>query len=123
MTDREKVIEGLEMSFRYSNVDESNTLVPQQLVLDALALLKAQEPRVMTSEEAASSKFGYLENDMYTYMPVFIYPGWGGLKHNVHMRAYVGCEALDMPITEYGKTWRCWTSRPTDEQREKVKWE
>ena len=24
---------------------------------------------------------------------------------------------------EYGKTWRCWTSRPTDEQREAVKWE
>lgn len=45
MPDREKVIEGLEMSFRYSNVDESNTLVPQQLVLDAIALLKAQEQR------------------------------------------------------------------------------
>ena len=84
--------------------------------------LQAQEPRVMTSEEAASSKFGYLENDMYTYMPVFIYPGWGGLKHNVHMRAYVGCEALDMPITEYGKTWRCWTSRPTEEQMEAIPW-
>lgn len=24
---------------------------------------------------------------------------------------------------EYGKTWRCWTSRPTDEQREKTPWE
>lgn len=45
MPDREKVIEGLEMSYRYSNVDESNTLVPQQLVLDTLALLKAQEQR------------------------------------------------------------------------------
>lgn len=43
MPDREKVIEGLEMSFRYSNVDESNTLVPQQLVLDTIALLKAHE--------------------------------------------------------------------------------
>jgi hypothetical protein len=44
VTDIEKVIEGFEMSYRYSNVDENNTLVPQQLVLDALALLKAQEP-------------------------------------------------------------------------------
>lgn len=41
---RENVVEGLEMSYRYSNVDDGNTLVPQQLVLDALALLKAQEP-------------------------------------------------------------------------------
>lgn len=39
-----KVIRGLEMSYTYSNVDEDNTLVPQQLVLDAIALLKAQEP-------------------------------------------------------------------------------
>ena len=44
MTDLEKVIEGLEMSYRYSNVDEDNTLAPQQLVLDALSLLKAQKP-------------------------------------------------------------------------------
>ena len=44
MPDVKEVINGLEMSYKYSNVDESNTLVPQQLVLDALALLKAQEP-------------------------------------------------------------------------------
>ncbi len=44
MVDREKVIKGLEMSYTYSNCDGDNTLVPQQLVLDALALLKAQEP-------------------------------------------------------------------------------
>lgn len=44
MDDREKVVEALEMSYKYSNVDENNALVPQQLVRDALALLKAQEP-------------------------------------------------------------------------------
>lgn len=44
MTDREKVIEALEMSYKYSNVDENNTLVPQCVVLYAIALLKAQEP-------------------------------------------------------------------------------
>lgn len=40
MTDMEKIVEGFEMSYRYSNVDEDNTLVSQQLVLDALSLLK-----------------------------------------------------------------------------------
>ena len=35
--------------------------------------------------------------------------------------------ASDAPIRRlyadnYGKTWRCWTARPTDEQREEVKW-
>ena len=52
MTDRAKIIEGLEMSYKYSNVDEYNTLVPQQLVLDAIALLKEQEavePKIVPS--------------------------------------------------------------------------
>lgn len=39
-----EVINGLEMSYKYSNVDEDNTLVPQEIVLHAIALLKAQEP-------------------------------------------------------------------------------
>ena len=38
-----EVIKGLEMSYKYSNVDEDNTLVPQEIVLHAIELLKAQE--------------------------------------------------------------------------------
>lgn len=38
-----KVIKGLEMSYKYSCCDEDNTIVPQRLVLGAVALLKAQE--------------------------------------------------------------------------------
>lgn len=44
MPDVKEVINGLEMSYKYSNVDENNTLVPKWIVLHALALLKAQEP-------------------------------------------------------------------------------
>lgn len=44
MAKRNEVIRGLEMSYIYSNVDEDNTLVPQQIVLDAIALLLAQGP-------------------------------------------------------------------------------
>lgn len=35
-----EVVNGLEMSYKYSNVDENNTLVPQWIVLHAIALLK-----------------------------------------------------------------------------------
>lgn len=49
MDKREQIIEALEISYRYSNVDENNTLVPQEIVLDIIALLKAQEPRVTCS--------------------------------------------------------------------------
>lgn len=44
MDKREQIIEALEMSYRYSNVDENNTLVPQEVVLDIIASMKAQEP-------------------------------------------------------------------------------
>lgn len=44
MPDVKEVINGLEMSYKYSNVDENNTLVPQWIVLNAVALLKAQAP-------------------------------------------------------------------------------
>lgn len=29
----------------------------------------------------------------------------------------------NMDFAWYGKTWRCWTVRPTDEQRKAVKWD
>ena len=44
MADVKEVIDGLEMSYKYSNVDENNTLVPQRIVLDAIDMLKKQEP-------------------------------------------------------------------------------
>ena len=43
MIDVKEVIDGLEMSYKYSNVDEDNTLVPQRIVLNAIALLREQE--------------------------------------------------------------------------------
>ena len=44
-----------------------------------------------------------------------------------------GCMIFDSPFgdnpsqdrleySEYGKSWRCWNKRPTDEQRQEVKW-
>ncbi|MBR2663198.1 MAG: hypothetical protein IKE25_05740 [Clostridia bacterium] len=51
MPDREKIIEGLEMSYKYSNVDEHNTLVSQQLVLDAIEALKEQEWHMLTEDD------------------------------------------------------------------------
>ena len=32
-------------------------------------------------------------------------------------------EKMNMPKSQYGKTWRCWTSKPTREESEKIKWE
>ena len=133
MTEREKVIEGFEMSYRYSNVDEDKTLVPQQLVLDVLALLKAQEPRVMTWKEvigaAIECKPVYIEvkdsddkepgDDRWAMVTQYKDSITNGMIRA--MSSYITSEILFKDW--YGKTWRCWTSRPSDEQREAVKWE
>ena len=85
-------------------------------------LLKAQEPRVMTLEEVKM-----LDCDYY-YLEAMRGPG-------KELREIVGAYGLTcvtwpsitwarqtMGDRGYGKTWRCWTSRPTDEQREAEPW-
>lgn len=57
MTDAKEVVNGLEMSYNYSNVDEDNTLVPQSIVLNAIALLKKQEPAQVIKREAMNMLF------------------------------------------------------------------
>ena len=108
MPDVKEVINGLEMSYKYSNVDENNTLVPQWIVLHAIALLQAQEPKVMTLEEyKALAEKPKEERDP-------VWEEWPGLESTwaIPNQAYGG----------YGTSWRCWTSRPTDEQRKKEPW-
>lgn len=140
MTDREKVIKGLEMCA----ADESckNDECPYyaleagycetQMARDALTLIKElmriQEPRVMTLEELedwdGAVFFEACETDMYyalienvdltagmdgEYVLVNVVPG----EH--YRRIWAG--------EHYGEIWRCWTARPTEEQREAVKWD
>ena len=91
---------------------------------------KAQEPRVMTLEEVQKTPY-----TKPTYLEL--------LKSDVHMalispiqkmrvKGYVemytddedvGLLNYEMYLKEsYGKTWRCWTSRPTNSQREATPW-
>lgn len=110
MTDREKVIEALEMSYKYSNVDENNTLVPQCVVLHALALLKTQEPRLVTEADFENA-------DPYGYLPV-----WVEDKDN----GEIICDCITKhAIMEPDEDchYRYWTSRPTEEQIKAEEWE
>jgi hypothetical protein len=107
MPDVKEVINGLEMSYKYSNVDENNTLVPQWIVLHAIALLKAQEPRVMTLEEARNVEVVWVE-DRSTRE---IYPCI--VKNNMN----------DSKLYKYGVQWRCWTSRPDEKRRAETPWQ
>ncbi len=125
MPDAKKIINGLEMSYKYSNVDEENTLVPQEIVLHAIALLKAQEPRVMTYDEMMKAEICFLEVKGIEEIDPFI-------RYEVDDKSYWSSPYTnneDNPFEllaeqeEYLINARCWTSRPTDEQRKAVKWD
>lgn len=88
---------------------------------DALALLKAQKPRIMAEAEIRESDFCYLEVYGCSYITPVL------LRNESEKRIGVTCDSgsfywFDMDC-DLGKLVRCWTSRPTDEQREAIPWE
>lgn len=124
MDKREQIIEALEMSYRFSNVDENNTLVPQEIVLDIIALLKAQEPRVMTLGDLRDIGSEWeLNTPPYLWMDINSSYRWSRGFWVAWREIYDMIDGLHptYDADNYGKIWRCWTSRPTDEQRE-AKW-
>lgn len=119
MADLKKVIEGLE----YLNIVYAFRGDDAVCLGDALELLKSREPRVMTLEETKA--FGW----DYCYLEELRLPG-------KEYRAVCGDYALTCitwPCTtsmriqhgdgNYNKTWRCWTEKPTEEQRKAVEWD
>lgn len=95
----------------------------EDLMKDALTMLKAQEPQVMTLEEVKAFEWDYC------YLEQERQPG---NEYRMIAGDYVltcitwPCIAsmrIEYGDGSYGVKWRCWTSRPTDEQRETVKWE
>ena len=98
---------------------------------DALELLKEQEPRVLTLEE-----LDIIYNAEKTHVWPFNRPPYLWMTINPDVRLTSGywiCWRDIMYSLEnnnpfyvrenYGKAWKIWTARPTDEQREAVKWD
>lgn len=133
MIDSEKVIKGLECCLVQS--DEVPPLCEEcpycdekigsceyfrDILTDALALLKEQEPRVMTLEEAINgNQVGYVE---FRYHPD---RGWVKcdftLKDEVAMLLNTG-RTFYQEITDYNHLYRLWTNRPTYEQMRDTPW-
>jgi hypothetical protein len=134
MPDREKYI--VILSKAAKTVKELNEDTPINISLecieDILELLKEQEPRVMTLEEVLAMKFDdvvYVEVvPTHTVLSAIVLdvipklPEIGiGVVQFRQAPTWNGINNAD--LSYYSKTWRCWTSRPTDEQRKAVKWE
>ena len=133
MKSREDVIKGIECNLNfvqrsdckccgYKCDKEMFLSVPINLLADALALLKAQEPRVMMPEEVQSLPEGVvvwfeeLDNGGRSYIQPMMSNG----------KAFMIGTHLDINVSNGAINWtgrRFWTSRPIKEQMEAVKWE
>lgn len=90
---------------------------------DALALLKAQEPRVMTLEEVRDeADYMYLEEYSKTGSDLYgcaIQEDCDRYGIELFMNGY---DIARERWSDYGKTWRCWTSRPDEKRRAETPW-
>jgi hypothetical protein len=128
MIDVETVISGLEccVTGDLGNCKECPYGIKacNELLKDAISLLKAQQPRVMTLEEVkrASGHDLFLEisgyPDKMTYMTAITLESVGTKGISVYGNRF---NFDRYNFGNYG--WRCWTARPTDAQREAEPWE
>lgn len=132
MADLEMVIEGLNdlrshfqamAGISSSRQGRANHTESARTIEDAIALLKAQEPRVMTLEEVKALPS---ETDVWLdeFCSIIVATT---ISCTMYGNAYFyGIEhadyGVDYKLIDYGKEWRCWTSRPTEEQWEATPW-
>lgn len=136
MDDREKAVNALERVqsyidnqqrtyasvFKGVNVQAFDDMLSG--IQTALALLKAQEPRVMTLEELPEWDGAFLvesrrKGDM-------VWASWYA-EYELYGETVTRMVDIDGAVNDrakrmYGSEWRAWTSRPTDEQREATPW-
>ena len=132
MADREKVIYSIERCICHvpdacRDCGYDNEPCPkcfEHLLRDAHDLLKAQEPRVMTYDEMMKAEICFLEVKGIEEIDPFI-------RYEVDDKSYWSSPYTnnkDNPFEllaeqeEYSINARCWTSWPTDEQREATPW-
>ena len=128
MTDRKDPIALLETAYdnmlesRNSGGDQKERLIidAEEKVLKAIDLLRTQEPRVMTLEEALHAPFAWTET-RDGYMSIRRIRGIRNEPTNMTVEGFSITMAI-IPKAKYGRFVRCWTSRPTDAQREATPW-
>ena len=102
----------------------------QDLVDDALALLREQEPRVLEYSDIEKHPLVWLEdNDKEDVIPALFlqYNGWNAAFSRQAPDEYVSSLVHSATVyaveKAYGVMWRAWTSRSTPEQMRDTKWE
>jgi hypothetical protein len=95
--------------------------LPISLIDDVRKLITAQQERIKELEAARAARVMSKEEWENAPEPLDGECMCYEIKDNgleaMLVKAFKGCKEL------YGKNFRCWTSRPTDEQREVTPWE
>lgn len=124
MSNKDFLIQSLEMCYKYSNVEDSQTLVPQKLVLDIIDFLKNQKPKILTYAELENIDFVWIEyhDEIETYPSLVIDIYEDDTAGFVDHCSYDTVGEFYLSKKNYNKLWRCWSEKPTDDQRETAPW-
>lgn len=145
---REKVIDGLEHCIKndcsedcpYTDAEwiklglaacrdfsEDTVEVPERMLYDALVILKAQEPHVLTLEEACGWDYCFYEYRATGYVEPASVVLSGMLLNGTLPLVEVyrlGREGAALVAANgYGHEWRCWDRMPEDGQKEATPWQ
>ena len=128
MTNRE-AIERIERHMIIHHAEEERAVYITEALKMAIEALKEQEPHVLTLDELRKVEPGtVLWQDIRNnpeikdeWMPMFP-------VEFIRFSDFAGDETIEFSLgmdycAEYGKSFLLWTAKPSDEQREKVKWE
>ena len=115
---RAKVIKGLEAILK-----ETADMFYRSTIQDALALLKAQEPRVMAYEELSTIDGAFIIESSAVHPLEWVFFFDTDAKSDaVWVQGFDGERSI-VYREDYGIYVRCWTSRPANAQREAESWE
>lgn len=132
MPDREKVIQSLRRCIydpdpgqtkkEYISCDECayQRGCTHDLMRDALALLREQEPRVLTLEELKSIKTWNRNTPPYLWVEDITgrdnrWKYWRAIRESLNLPGTMG-------VQNYGTVWRVWNLQPTPEQTRDMPW-
>ena len=150
MTDREQVVYDIERCICHvpdacRDCSKFNTVggnCTEDLLSDALALIREQEPRMLTVKEVkricADNIGAWSSEDLtilwieeigknYGIMPVVAKwdeDDWDGEPNDIVYAYYFGSDLDEkVNLNEYNRTWRLWTDKPTKTQRMGAAWD
>lgn len=125
MADREKVIQHFQDAIEASGNNNKWRFVRLDIIEDAIDLLKAQEPRVLTLNEVEDKLDDVVwieepgcENLSANFAVIAAY----SRKYNKVYAYFFSTSKKEFEYGEYNKTWRCWSAKPSDAERKAVAW-